>query len=284
MAKTSNNSSAPGANSDGLENLLTPPLPPPKAEEIDEVDFEAQLKNLFSLQSEATFYVSVKKFNPGTKSWPQICSFPDVSDVKEVPDTEEIGQTYGGGKYKVSLRYELPGGEPKNWSRVFELDKAYDRYLDKPAAPAAQNGETSLMQMMLMFNERQEQASQRSMQMMTTLMANSQTAIAEIAKAFASKPAEKQDINIELVRELMASKGSKIDDLRETVALVKELREDAEPEYDEGESEPESGETEDDLVNKVVNFFSALTGGGQQPPQIGQQMAPGMGAGGPNAS
>ena len=258
--------------SNDLEKLLTPPpSPPPKAELDAEVDFEAQLKKFFSLQGDKTFDVSVKRYNPATKSWPQVCSFSDVSEVSDISSTEEIGRAYGGGKYKMSIRYELPGGEPKSWSRTFDLDKAYDRYLDKPAPPAQSGGgDTGMMQMMLMLGERQEKASQRSMEMIVAMMTASQTAMANLAAAFAGKPAEKPDLNIELVRELVASKNSGMDNFRKAVVLVNELRRDAEPECDECEGE---AEPEEDYIGKVMGFFNTLTGRAQQPPQI----APGTG-------
>jgi len=292
MAKA-NNDNARSVPTESMEYLLSQEAPPPTApppivpsakEESNADDFDAQLKKLFYEQGDTAFDVSVKRFNPATKTWPQISSFTDVSDISEIPGTEEIGRAYGGGKYKMSIRYELASGELKNWSRVFELDKSYDRHVDKPAAPAAQNSGTDMMQTMLMLSERQEKSSERMMELIVTMMTATQTAMANMATAFAGKPAE--SLNMELVKKLIDSKGgSKLDEIRDVFALAKELapQQPPEPEY-EGEQGEEQAETGDNDILELIQNVVSLFGGGQQQTQQTQQQLPSAGGGGSNVT
>jgi len=271
------------ATNDGIQDILEQPkkrrktLAQDALGESDSADVETQLKSLFDQMSDVTFDVTVQKYNPQTKSYPQIASYKDVEDVKEILSTDEIGKQYGGGKYKLIVRYEGESGKFEHWTKVFELDKAYDRFSQASVNPDKGQSYSNSNQMpigdLLAMMSAQ---SERTMQMMMTMMQSSQNAMATMVAAMASaKPA---DANTELLKEII--KNSKTDPTAQMQAMVKtmqDLKALAEPKIEEEYEEDDEEEEEDELANPdmmselgkaVVPAISGILGlNKQQPPQ-----------------
>jgi hypothetical protein len=252
------------------------PDPKPKAssprftdmDDDEENDVESELRSLFNSQGETTYGVAVLKYNSQTKTFPQIASFTDITDASEIPNTEEIGKEYGGGKYKILVKYALPKGGVKRWSRVFELDKSYDRFLNKPApiqaAPAG--SEFSPMQMMMMMQAQNDKANERFMQMQSDNTKTMMTMLSCIIPAIAAN--KKEDVNSELLKEIIhGTKKDPIAELRSMTELMKEMKSTAkyvndEETDDDYEDEDDDYEEEDveasDPVSKAIALIPAI--------------------------
>jgi len=268
---------------DGASDVLEQPKKRKKTlaqsalEGNDYGDVEAQLQSLFSEMDDVTFDITIQKYNPQTKSYPQIASYKDVADIKEILSTEDIGKTYGGGKYKLVVRYEGEDGKFEHWTRVFELDKAYDRFSqasvnpDKGQSYSNTSNQMSAGDLFALMSAQNE----RTMQMMMTMMQSSQNAMATMVTAMANaKPA---DANTELLKEII--KNSKTDPAAQMQVMVKtmqDLKTLAEPRIEEYEDDEEEDEEEDladpnlmgELGKAVVPAITGILGlDKQQPPQ-----------------
>jgi len=226
-----------------------------KTAEVDEsdLDIETQLRKLFDENDDMVFNVVVQKYNPQTKTYPQITSYRDISDIENVISTEEIGRQFGSGKYKLIVKYIKKSGEPGYWGRVFELDKAYDKFLNPAQAqpqPQANAGAMTAADMLAIMSAQSE----RTMQMMAAMMTNSQNAIQGIVAAMAAGRKE-ENVNIELLKEAM--KNSKVDVAGQLNALVgilekvKNLNAPQEQEDEEYGGEPEEEGEQDDPLTQL---------------------------------
>jgi len=267
---------------DGAQDILDQPLEQPKKrrktlaqnalESNDCGDVEAQLQSLFSEMDDVTFDVTVQKYNPQTKSYPQIASYKDVADIKEILSTEDIGKTYGGGKYKLVVRYENEDGKFEHWTRVFELDKAYDRFLQASVNPDSgrnSNNQMSAGDLLTLMNAQNE----RTMQMMMTMMQSSQNAMTTMVAAMAN--AKPVDTNTELLKEII--KNSKTDPAAQLQVMVKTMQDlktlnEPNEEYEDDEEEEEEDSVNPDMMNElgkaVVPAITGILGlDKRQPPQ-----------------
>jgi len=252
-----------------------PVVSQPEREDIDEGDIEGELKALFNSQSDITYKVAVLKYNPQTKTYPQVTSFTDITSAEEIPSSEEIGKTFGGGKYKILVSYAKDNGKVTRWSRVFELDRSYDKHLATPTAPVAPAGGLDSTQFFMMMMQQSEKANERMLQMQNEnqkMMMGMMTALIPAMVA----PKQTADVNTELLKlAIEGNKTDKIAEMKGMLEIMKGAKALAANEDDDDDEEDDEEEEEQDPKAQLMQTIMGAAGkvlGIQQPAaQIPQQ-------------